>query len=143
MGSVPHPSVRDRLAKLAPDQRAAATAEDADGAIAAAARVQPDVALVDVRMPGGGASAARGIKECSPHTGVLAFSASGYTSTYLHFPMNDAARAVLKPNSNNTLAVHCRQTGGGQYVDVGLDVRSDVFGLGAMLSRFGSSGWSP
>ena len=28
MGSVPHPSVRDRLAKLAPDQRAAATAED-------------------------------------------------------------------------------------------------------------------
>ena len=28
MGSMPHPSVRDRLAKLAPDQRAAATAED-------------------------------------------------------------------------------------------------------------------
>jgi superfamily I DNA/RNA helicase len=28
MGSVPHPSVRDRLTRLAPDQRAAATAED-------------------------------------------------------------------------------------------------------------------
>jgi Tfp pilus assembly ATPase PilU len=28
MGSVPHPSVAERLAKLAPDQRAAATAED-------------------------------------------------------------------------------------------------------------------
>lgn len=28
MGSMPHPSVRDRLAKLAPDQRAAATADD-------------------------------------------------------------------------------------------------------------------
>src|SRR5450759_919117 len=28
MGSVPHPSVAERLARLAPDQRAAATAED-------------------------------------------------------------------------------------------------------------------
>ena len=56
--------------------------------------------------------------------GVLAFSASGYISTYLHFPITDAARAVLKTNANNTLAVHCHQTGGGQYVDCGLDVRT-------------------
>ena len=38
-------------------------------------REAPDVALVDVRMPGGGASAARGIKARSPGTRVLAFSA--------------------------------------------------------------------
>jgi DNA-binding NarL/FixJ family response regulator len=49
--------------------------EDAGGAVLAAARETPDVALVDVRMPGGGASAARGIKERSPGTSVLAFSA--------------------------------------------------------------------
>jgi DNA-binding NarL/FixJ family response regulator len=49
--------------------------EDAGGAIAVAARETPDVALVDVRMPGGGATAARGIKLRSPATSVLAFSA--------------------------------------------------------------------
>jgi DNA-binding NarL/FixJ family response regulator len=52
-----------------------AAVEDADGAIEAAVRERPDVALVDVRMPGGGASATRGIKLRSPATSVLAFSA--------------------------------------------------------------------
>jgi DNA-binding NarL/FixJ family response regulator len=51
------------------------TVEDAGDAVLAAAREAPDVALVDVRMPGGGASAARGIKARSPGTRVLAFSA--------------------------------------------------------------------
>ncbi len=55
--------------------------------------------------------------------GVLAFSASGYTSAYLHFPLTDAGRAALKPNASNTLAVHCHQTSGGQFIDVGLDVK--------------------
>jgi DNA-binding NarL/FixJ family response regulator len=53
----------------------AATAEDASQAILAAAESQPDVAVVDVRMPGGGASATRGIKLRSPNTSVIAFSA--------------------------------------------------------------------
>ena len=56
--------------------------------------------------------------------GVLAFSTSGYTTTYLYFPLNDAGRAALLTNANNTLAVHCHQTAGGQYIDVGLDVRT-------------------
>jgi hypothetical protein len=55
--------------------------------------------------------------------GVPIFSASGYTSSYVHFPLTDAARAALLTNANNTLAVHCHQTGGGQYLDVGFDVR--------------------
>lgn len=52
-----------------------AVVEDAGDAIVAAARELPDVALVDVRMPGGGATAARGMKLRSPATSVLAFSA--------------------------------------------------------------------
>src|ERR1019366_706169 len=56
--------------------------------------------------------------------GTLVFSASGYTSSYLHYPLSDVARAALKLNANNTLAVHCHQTGGGQYVDVGLDIKT-------------------
>ena len=48
---------------------------DADEAIELAAATLPDVALVDVRMPGGGAKAARGIKGVSPATQVVALSA--------------------------------------------------------------------
>lgn len=50
-------------------------AEDADEAIELARRHQPDVALVDVKMPaGGGPRAAREIGKCSPATRVVALS---------------------------------------------------------------------
>jgi DNA-binding NarL/FixJ family response regulator len=58
-----------------PTFEVAGVAGDAPQAILAAAQNLPDVALVDVRMPGGGASATRGIKQRSPHTSVIAFSA--------------------------------------------------------------------
>jgi DNA-binding NarL/FixJ family response regulator len=70
--------VREILASVVraePGFELAGTAEDAAEAIAEAGDARPDVALIDVRMPGGGASAARGIKACSPGTSVLAFSA--------------------------------------------------------------------
>jgi hypothetical protein len=57
---------------------------------------------------------------------VLAFSAAGYTSSYGHFPISDVAEAALIINGNNTLAVHCHQTGGGQYIDVGMDGQTVV-----------------
>ncbi len=70
--------IRETLASLIRSERAFALAGvvvDAPQAIAAAARELPDVAVVDVRMPGGGEAAAQGIKHCSPRTRVLAFSA--------------------------------------------------------------------
>jgi EAL domain-containing protein (putative c-di-GMP-specific phosphodiesterase class I)/CheY-like chemotaxis protein len=52
------------------------TAADAEEAIRIAGSDQPDVALVDVRMPeGGGPHAARGITRVSPGTRVIALSA--------------------------------------------------------------------
>ncbi len=56
--------------------------------------------------------------------GTLAYSASGYISAYSHFAITDAGRAALKLSAANTLAVHCHQTGGGQFVDVGFDVKT-------------------
>jgi hypothetical protein len=56
--------------------------------------------------------------------GVLAASISGYSSEYGFQKISDAARAALVPNGNNTFAVHCHQTSGGQYIDVGLSTRA-------------------
>ena len=51
--------------------------------------------------------------------GVLAAKLNGYTTSYVIEPIAAAARAALQPG-RNVLAMHCRQTGGGQYLDAGL-----------------------
>jgi len=57
--------------------------------------------------------------------GVLALKTSGFLGNYDVFPLSKAARAALKPGKN-VIAVHCHQTGGGQYVDLGfVDVRNN------------------
>ena len=51
--------------------------------------------------------------------GVLALRMMGYTTDYEAQPMMPAARAALRPGKI-TIAVHCHQTLGGQYIDVGI-----------------------
>lgn len=52
------------------------TATDADGAVQLAHRLEPDVALLDLRMPGGGLEAARLIGSLSPSTKIIIFSSA-------------------------------------------------------------------
>jgi len=51
--------------------------------------------------------------------GVLALETGGFTGNYDTFPLNAAGKRALKPG-RNLVAIHCRQTSGGQYIDFGL-----------------------
>ena len=51
--------------------------------------------------------------------GVLAATVQGYVTEYVEVPLLPAAKAALVAGEN-LVAVHCRQTGGGQSIDVGI-----------------------
>ncbi|MGK5531718.1 response regulator [Streptomyces sp. URMC 129] len=71
--------IREALCEVLSDEadfEVVGAAADTDEAIALAAAHRPAVAVVDLRMPGGGGGrAAREIMLCSPGTRILAFSA--------------------------------------------------------------------
>jgi hypothetical protein len=54
--------------------------------------------------------------------GVRALGVTGYTLSYEYDAMSTAAQSTIVSSRANTLAVHCHQTTGGQYIDAGLYV---------------------
>jgi hypothetical protein len=51
--------------------------------------------------------------------GVQVLAMRGYITDYVAQPLDTKGLAALKPGKN-VIAVHCKQTGGGQYIDVGI-----------------------
>ena len=49
--------------------------------------------------------------------GRLVAALSGYTTDYQPVPLREATVLI---RGRNVMAIHCRQTGGGQYIDAGL-----------------------
>lgn len=110
-------TVRDALEALLRSERSlelAAAVGDAPSAVEAARREQPDVALVDVRMPGGGASAARGITSCAPGTRVLAFTAHDDRETVLQMLEAGAIGYLLKGGSIDEIVEAIHRAADGQ-----------------------------
>jgi hypothetical protein len=50
--------------------------------------------------------------------GIKVLEVQGYVTDYLQFPMNNAAQAFKA--GTNVIAIYCKQTQGGQYIDAGL-----------------------
>ena len=74
-----HTLVREgtrRLLEAENDVEVVAEAASGEEAIDAAKRLHPDIAIIDIAMPGmGGIAATRAIKVCSPETAILVLSA--------------------------------------------------------------------
>jgi EAL domain-containing protein (putative c-di-GMP-specific phosphodiesterase class I)/DNA-binding NarL/FixJ family response regulator len=88
---------------------------DATEAVAAAGRSKPDVALVDVRMPGGGgAAAARGIRQRSPDTRVLALSGQGDRESVLQMVEAGAVGYLVKGGPPDAIIDSIRRAAAGQ-----------------------------
>lgn len=94
----------------------AGTVADAVDAIRAAREQKPDVALVDVRMPGGGPDAARGIKQCSPHTSVLAFSAHDDERTMQEMYAAGADGYIVKGSKVTAIIASIRDAAAGSHM---------------------------
>jgi diguanylate cyclase (GGDEF)-like protein/PAS domain S-box-containing protein len=84
--------------QLMPSFEIVAVAEDAASAIALAGQHRPDVALLDVEMPGGGLSATRGIRESSPETAIVILTSDDSRSSVLQF-LEVGAIAYLRKGS--------------------------------------------
>ena len=86
-------------------------AEDADGAIELARRERPEVALLDVRMPGGGGvRAAQEIRAAFPEIRVLALSALDDKATVLDMLRSGAVGYLVKGSSSDEILEAVRRS---------------------------------
>jgi len=96
------------------DLMCVAAVGDASAAVAQAAHFQPDVALLDVRMPGGGGlAAAQGIREVSPHTRLLAYSAASDRASVVQMLRGGARGYLVKGAPAQDLIEGLRRCGDG------------------------------
>ena len=87
-----------------------ASAKDAEQAIVLAEQHDPDAAIVDVEMPlGGGLRAARGIRERSPRTAIIALSADESRQGVLDMLDAGAVTYLRKGIEPHQIALKVRQ----------------------------------
>ncbi|MFB3738477.1 MAG: EAL domain-containing protein [Candidatus Velamenicoccus archaeovorus] len=116
------PAVRELLVDLFasdPAIQLVGVAGDAEEVVALIDRVQVDVALVDVRMPGGGGPrAARAIRRRSPSTRVVALSAYDDARTVLDMLQAGADGYLIKGGSGEDLVEAVRRAARGSLAEV-------------------------
>lgn len=102
------------LVRSEPSLELADAVGDAAQAILSSMREKPAVAVLGVRIPGGGASAARGIKRCSPKTRVLALSVQDDRETVMEMLEAGADGYLVKGSSSDTIVSSIERAARGQ-----------------------------
>jgi PAS domain S-box-containing protein len=97
-----------------PDLELVGAAAGASEAVKLAAATVPDVAVVDVRMPGGGSSAVRGIRKVSPKTRVLGLSAYANRAAVIEMLRAGAVGYLVKGAHPEEILEAIRRAGRGQ-----------------------------
>jgi NarL family two-component system response regulator LiaR len=91
-------------------------ADSADSAAAACARLTPDVALVDLVMPGGGVEATRALRAASKATQVMILTSFEDDQKIIDAIQAGALSYLLKDADADTLADAVRRTARGESV---------------------------
>jgi EAL domain-containing protein (putative c-di-GMP-specific phosphodiesterase class I)/ActR/RegA family two-component response regulator len=125
-------SVLSALIDSEPKLQLVAAASDADEAIELARETQPDVAIVDVHMPGGGGiKVARELRRSAPDTKVLALTAAADRTTVLEMLEAGVVGYLVKGSSTEHILDSIARAGSGQSmlsVEVTGDVISELVG---------------
>ncbi|MBI4259972.1 MAG: response regulator [Actinobacteria bacterium] len=123
------PALREAIADLISGEEGfelVGRASDADGAIELAERERPDVALVDVKMPGGGGPrATREIAQRSPRTRVIALSAYEDRRTVLEMLRAGVVGYVVKGTPADQIVETVKRSVRGQG-SLSVEVTADV-----------------
>jgi len=113
------------LIEMQSDLELVGSAGEAELAITLATEFQPDVALLDVKMEGGGARAARAIRSRSPKTEVVAFSAFDDKASVLEMLAAGASGYLVKGASAQDIVDAIRRTASGKSA-LSVGVTADV-----------------
>jgi EAL domain-containing protein (putative c-di-GMP-specific phosphodiesterase class I)/CheY-like chemotaxis protein len=112
------PNVRAALTELVnvdPSLQLVGIAGGATDAVSLAQSTQPDIAVLDVRMSGGGGvAAARGIRRVSPHTRILAWSAYSDRGPVVEMLRAGAVGYVVKGSSASQILEAIAETARGE-----------------------------
>ncbi|MBS0556300.1 MAG: response regulator transcription factor [Proteobacteria bacterium] len=99
-----------------PDLAIVAEAADADTAASACAQEKPDIAVVDLAMPGGGVAAIRAIRAASPATQAILLTSFDDANGIIAAVQAGALSCLLKDIDADGLAEAIRKTARGEAV---------------------------
>ncbi|MFC4083816.1 response regulator [Amycolatopsis samaneae] len=109
-----NPIVRDALRVLLetePDLHVVAVAGDATEAVELAQRCAPEVAVLDVRIPGGGAWMARELRHRVPGLKLMAFSAHSDSGSIAQMASAGVTEYLVKGSPNTEIIAAIRRLG--------------------------------